>query len=73
MRLLGQPEFNELERARPILEFLESDDLVLTELSGSASRGLGGAYVTIGSENQRQELRECSVVCAPYGVGGARL
>ncbi|HAN87514.1 MAG: heat-inducible transcriptional repressor HrcA [Bacillota bacterium] len=70
MRLLGQPEFNELERARPILEFLESDDLVLTELSGSASRGLGGAYVTIGSENQRQELRECSVVCAPYGVGG---
>ncbi len=70
MKLLGQPEFSEIERARPILEFLESDDLVLTELSGSASRGLGGAQVTIGSENTREELRECSVICAPYGIRG---
>jgi len=69
MRLLAQPEFNEIDKARPVLEFLESDWLVLSELSSSTGRG-GGLEVSIGSENSRDQLRSCSIVSAPYGPGG---
>ena len=41
MQLLAQPEFREIEKARPVLEFLESDELVLRELSASARASRG--------------------------------
>ncbi|MGB4337896.1 MAG: heat-inducible transcriptional repressor HrcA [Bacillota bacterium] len=69
MQLLAQPEFREIEKARPVLEFLESDELVLRELSASA-RASRGTEVTIGSEHALEELRNCSIVSAPYGPGG---
>ncbi|MEA4883510.1 MAG: heat-inducible transcriptional repressor HrcA [Clostridia bacterium] len=70
MKLLGQPEFKEIDRARPVLEFLESDEAVMMELAPAGARGLGGTRVSIGSENSRDELQACSVVSAPYGVDG---
>lgn len=70
MQLLAQPEFKEIEKAKPVLEFLESDELVLSELSSSVGHGFSGAQVSIGSENSREELRNCSIVSAPYGIGG---
>ncbi|OPZ63213.1 MAG: Heat-inducible transcription repressor HrcA [Firmicutes bacterium ADurb.Bin506] len=70
MKLLAQPEFKEIEKARPILEFLESDGMVLSELSASSRGGGGRPEISIGSENSRDELRNCSIVSAPYGPGG---
>lgn len=70
MKLLAQPEFKEIDRARPVLEFLESDGLVLSELSASARKGGGRPEISIGSENSRDQLRNCSIVSAPYGPGG---
>jgi heat-inducible transcriptional repressor len=70
MQLLAQPEFKDVGRARPVLEFLESDDSVLRALAAAGSRGLGATVVTIGSENVMDELQSCSVVSAPYGVAG---
>lgn len=70
MQLLAQPEFRDVGRARPVLEFLESDDSVLQVLATAGSRGLGATVVTIGSENVMNELQSCSVISAPYGVAG---
>jgi heat-inducible transcriptional repressor len=70
MQLLAQPEFKDVGRARPVLEFLESDDSVLQALADAGSRGLGATLVTIGSENAVDELQSCSVISAPYGVAG---
>ncbi|MCR4426205.1 MAG: heat-inducible transcriptional repressor HrcA [Firmicutes bacterium] len=71
--LLTQPEFREIERAKPVLGFLGSDDLVLGLFSGIAKGGPSGPSVRIGSENARDELKGCSVVSASYGIGGRSL
>ena len=70
MQLLAQPEFKDVGRARPVLEFLESGDMVLRALAAAGSRGLGSTVVSIGSENAMDELQSASVVSAPYGVAG---
>jgi heat-inducible transcriptional repressor len=69
--VLAEPEFGETELARRALRVLEErplleDLLTRTVLSGE----LGGVQVLIDGEGTWEELRDCSVVLARYGVPG---
>jgi len=62
--ILKQPEFQDARRAQPILSALERDDVVVDLLRiGSAEERV---RITIGGENQREEMKGCSVVTATY-------
>jgi heat-inducible transcriptional repressor len=69
INILGQPEFSEAESARQVVRLLEDRttlEQLLTEMLA-----VGGLQVIIGGEGRWQDLRECSLVIAPYGVSGS--
>ena len=72
--VLAEPEFKESEEARRALKiFGEPSTLknLLDRTSITATRGnVGGLQVLIGGEGVWEELRECSMVIARYGVPG---
>ena len=63
---LDQPEFKQIERARPVLRLLELQAHLLNVMSGDRA----GINVRIGSENAQEELKDCSLVTASYGQPG---
>ncbi len=66
--ILKQPEFQDVRRAQPVLLALEQEEVVeelLTE-----ERGTGRVSITIGGENRREEMKDCSIVSATYEVEG---
>jgi heat-inducible transcriptional repressor len=69
--LLAEPEFAESDDARRALKLFEerstlSDLLARTSIGSS----VGGLQVLIGGEGGWEELRQCSMVLARYGVPG---
>jgi heat-inducible transcriptional repressor len=68
---LAEPEFSGPEDARKALKILEERSLLQDLLSRSASSGsIGGVQVLIGGEGNWEELSQCSIVLARYGVIG---
>jgi heat-inducible transcriptional repressor len=69
--VLGEPEFAESDDARRALRIFEErstlQDLLARTSSGSM---VGGLQVLIGGEGGWEELRQCSMVLARYGVPG---
>ena len=69
--VLAEPEFGEAEAARNALRLLEErpllDDLLIRTVLATESSGV---QVLIGGEGMWEELRDCSVVLARYGVPG---
>lgn len=69
--VLAEPEFGEMDVARRALRIFEErpllNDLILRTVGNSE---MGGVQVLIGGEGTWEELRECSVVLARYGVPG---
>src|SRR5919201_1773677 len=65
-QLLGQPEFAQGHKLRPILEVLEQQPL-LTRLLAESLAGGPGVRVIIGAENQLEQMREAAVVVTRYG------
>ncbi len=61
-----QPEFRDPARVAELMDLVEKKE-VLAQLL----RGREGVVVTIGRENEAQEMRLCSVVTASYQVDGA--
>lgn len=71
MLVLGEPEFGEREVARKALRILEERPVLEDLLSRTVLKGeMGGVQVLIGGENFTDELRDCSMVLARYGVPG---
>lgn len=69
--VLGEPEFAEPETARKALRVLEERSLLEDLLARTVlTHGVEGVQVLIGGEGTWQELRDCSVVLARYGVPG---
>jgi heat-inducible transcriptional repressor len=62
--ILKQPEFQDVRRAQPVLSALEREDVVV-EIVRPGAPG-ERVRITIGRENSREEMRECSVVTASY-------
>lgn len=70
-QVLAEPEFGQVEVARRALRVLEERPLLEDLLTRTVlSADPGGVQVLIGGEGTWEELRECSVVLARYGVSG---
>ncbi|HLF75773.1 MAG TPA: heat-inducible transcriptional repressor HrcA [Anaerolineales bacterium] len=69
--VLSEPEFVESDEARRALKLFEKrstlQDLLARTVSNSS---VGGLQVLIGGEGEWEELRQCSIVLARYGVPG---
>lgn len=65
-KMLNYPEYNDIEKAKNFLTIFENKD----RLAGILKRS-GGMEVSIriGSENEMEALRDCSLVTATYRVG----
>lgn len=63
-KMLDQPEFNDLDRVRELLKFFEKND-VLKLVEHTENNGL---TVRIGTENQVQAMKDCSVIMVPYDL-----
>ena len=68
--VLAEPEFATSDSARQALRVLEERSYLEEFLAKAMSPNVGGVQVVIGGENAWEELKECSMVLARYGVAG---
>ena len=66
MRLLGQPEYRDVEKAQRVLTSLDEE-----ALSGlpAVMQNANGTKVLVGPENVAQELKDTSVVMTKFDIG----
>lgn len=68
---LSEPEFAEVDEARRALKIFEERSTLRELLARTATNSnVGGLQVIIGGEGGWEELRQCSMVIARYGVPG---
>jgi heat shock gene repressor HrcA len=67
MKILEQPEFNDLQKFKPLMNALEEEERLYKLLSRNPGRG---AQVKIGHENEDQGLCDCSVITSSYEIAG---
>jgi len=70
--VLAEPEFKASDEARRALKIFGEPSMLkdLLDRTSTTSGKVGGLQVLIGGEGVWEELRECSVVIARYGVPG---
>ena len=69
--VLAEPEFAESDDARRALRLFEERSMLQDLLARTIMRSsVGGMQVLIGGDGGREELRQCSMVLARYGVPG---
>ncbi|MHB8156155.1 MAG: heat-inducible transcriptional repressor HrcA [Desulfocucumaceae bacterium] len=66
--ILNQPEFNNIEKVKTLLGLLEQENLLHNLMERTDLED--GVTVRIGSELQREEIKDCSVVVATYRLDG---
>ena len=66
MRLLGQPEYRDVEKAQKVLSSLDDD--VISNLPAVMSNS-NGTKVLVGPENVAEELKDTSVVMTKFDIG----
>ena len=65
-QLIDQPEFRETDRLKQMLTLLQGDTVLLSIMP--AVQAGEGVQVIIGDEHRSDEMRNCSVVVARYGL-----
>lgn len=65
-RLLGQPEYRDLDKAQEVLASLDED--VISNLPATLSQS-GKTQILVGPENVARELKESSVVVTKFDIG----
>ena len=69
--VLGEPEFAESDEARRALKIFDEPATLQSLLSRTtSSSNVGALQVLIGGEGEWEDLRQCSLVIARYGVPG---
>ena len=69
--VLAEPEFNSTDEGRRTLRLFEERSTLQDMLSRTTQNsGVGGVQVLIGGEGTWEELRQCSMVLARYGIAG---
>ncbi|MFC4766340.1 heat-inducible transcriptional repressor HrcA [Effusibacillus consociatus] len=66
-KILNQPEFRDVEKLRPLLDILETNQTVIHLLNQQNTPGI---QVRIGLENQLEQLKNCSIITATYHIDG---
>jgi len=65
-RLLNHPEYDDVDKARSMLSLLDSNRQISSVINSDDGMEF---KITIGSENQNEQFKDCSVVTATYKVG----
>ena len=65
--ILNHPEYSDLERAKSLLHFLDDRESVQNLMRKDA--GDAPIEIQIGSENQAEEMKNCSLVVSHYRIG----
>ena len=65
-QLIDQPEFREADRLKQMLDLLEGDSVLLSIVPAVQARE--GVQIIIGDEHRSDQMRNCSVVVARYGL-----
>lgn len=68
--MLSQPEFGDVEQSQNALRVLEEPAFLERILAETLSPAVGGVQVIIGGEGRWEELSNCSMILARYGVSG---
>jgi heat-inducible transcriptional repressor len=69
--VLSEPEFSGSDEARRTLKLFEERSTLRDLLARTTNNSnIGGLQVLIGGEGEWEELRQCSIVLARYGVPG---
>ena len=66
MRLLGQPEYRDVDKAQKLMTSLDEDALANLP---AVMQGANGTRVLVGPENVAQELKDTSVVMTKFDIG----
>ncbi len=69
--MLTQPEFHNVERIKTMLGILEQEELLCELLSGESRDA--GVTVRIGGEIKDYDIKDYSVVAAPYTLSGRKI
>lgn len=69
--MLNQPEFHNVEKVKTLLGILEQEKL-LRDLLAFEHR-VDGVTVRIGGEINNRDIKECSMITAPYSVCGRKM
>jgi len=69
--MLNQPEFHDVEKVKTLLGILEQEKLLRDLITSGGSEE--GVTVRIGGEIMHEDIRECSMVTAPYSVCGRKI
>ena len=69
-KLLNQPEYKSVDKAKQIIEMIQDSEEVerVLEVEGNEAMSF-----TIGQENESEALQECAVVKAPIKIGDERV
>lgn len=71
LNVLGQPEFGNMENMKAILGAFEEKGQLIVILDKCLEDG--GLQILIGSENQIEEMRDCSFVTTTYNIGDSAI
>lgn len=69
MQLLNQPEFNDVEKARSIMYWMDH----VNQIPGLFHLDKKGIQIRIGSENNHLAMEDCSVITASYEIGNEQM
>ena len=72
-KLLEHPEFNDIAKAKSLLELLNKEEELAKLLHNCEDAGAKGIVIRIGNENELLEVSDCSVITATYSVDGVNL
>ena len=67
MRLLGQPEYRDVDKAQKLMSSLDEDALANLP---AVMQNANGTKVLVGPEHVAQELKDTSVVMTKFDIGG---
>ncbi|MFJ7971353.1 heat-inducible transcriptional repressor HrcA [Psychrobacillus sp. NPDC096389] len=65
MQLLNQPEFNDVEKARSIMYWMDH----VNQMPGLFHLDQKGIQIRIGTENTHLAMEDCSIITASYDIG----
>lgn len=72
--ILGKPDFADFVRLREMLRTIEEKSRLMQILNECVEREMSGkdqVQVVIGSENSALPFQNCTIITAPYRIGGA--
>lgn len=67
LKILNQPEFNDVNRVKEVLSFLQEEDILKELLHGKSGIGMN---FSIGDELSTEKINRCSMVTCTYSING---